>query len=318
MEEYVEWENKAIQPTQAITEQDEERDEVNRMFEPKRRTEEAETEQRVEKARNFISNKVVVLMEKSMKERGFIAERGFKKLVSPFVEMLEKREWQALGEHKEPRCAAMMKEFFSNMVEKEGKKFYVKGYWINFNKERIKMLFNLKVQKNGSKFKKLLKELDYQKIVDLLTAGKGKWKGTNKTQYKSIYRGDLTEEAKVWFYFISFVLLPSKHLIIVRRDEAILLYALLKGHKINVGKIIEKSILSYSGSNCRGLIPHPATITSLCLLGGVEAEWVKEETYLRASPLTLMGVTNGPKNRGKGKEKEMEEEKGLEKCHEPV
>ena len=29
-------------------------------------------------------------------------ERGFKKLISPFVEMLEKREWQALGEHEEP------------------------------------------------------------------------------------------------------------------------------------------------------------------------------------------------------------------------
>ena len=103
----------------------------------------------------------------------------------------------------------------------------------------------------------------------------------------------------------------------MRRDEAILLYALLKGYRINVGKIIEKSILSYSGSNCKGLIPHPSIITSLCLLEGVEAEWEKEETYPKASPLTLTGVTNGPKNRGKGKEKEMEKERGLERCHEP-
>ena len=95
----------------------------------------------------------------------------------------------------------------------------------------------------------------------------------------------------------------------MRRDEAILLYALLKGYKINVGKIIEKFILSYSASNYRGLIPHPATITSLCLLEGVEAKWEKEETYPRASPLTLTGVTNGIKNRGKRKEKEMEGER---------
>ena len=149
------------------------------------------------------------------------------------------------------------------------------------------MLFNLKMQKDGSKFKKLLKETDYQKIVDLLIARKEKWKGTKKTLYKSISRGDLTEEAKVWFYFITFVLFPSKHLSTVRRDEVILLYALLKGYKINVGKIIENSILSYSESNCRGLIPHLATITNLSLLGGVEAEWEKEETYSKASPLTL-------------------------------
>ena len=283
MEEYVEWENETVQATQAVTEKDEERDKVNREFKPieeesrkrKRRTEETETKQRVEKARNFISDKAVALMKKSLKERGFINERGFKKLVSPFVQMLEKREWQALGEHKEPRCAAMVKELFSNMVEYEGKKVYVRGHWIDFSKERINLLFNLKVQKDGSKFKKLLKKPDYQKIVDLLTAEKGKWKGTKKTLYKSISREDLTEEAKVWFYFFSFVLLPSKHLITVRRDEAILLYALLKGYRINVGKIIEKSILSYFGSNCRGLIPHPAIITSLCLLGEVEAEWEK-------------------------------------------
>ena len=121
-------------------------------------------------------------MEKSLKDRGFIAERGFKKLISYFVEMLEKREWQALGENKEPGCAAMVKELFANMVKVEGKKVYVRGHWIDFSKERINMLFNLKVQKDGSKFKKLLKELDYQKIVDLLTVGKGKWKGTTKTQ----------------------------------------------------------------------------------------------------------------------------------------
>ena len=102
------------------------------------------------------------------------------------------------------------------------------------------------MQKDGFKFKKQLKELEHQKIVDLLTAGNGKWNGTRKTPFKSIARGDLTEEAKVWFYFISFVLTPSKHLSTVRREEAILLYALLKGYKINAGKIIEKSILGYS------------------------------------------------------------------------
>ena len=53
MEEYVEWENETIQATQAATNQVEERNEVNRMFEPieeesrkrKRRIEETETEQ---------------------------------------------------------------------------------------------------------------------------------------------------------------------------------------------------------------------------------------------------------------------------------
>ena len=92
----------------------------------------------------------------------------------------------------------------------------------------------MNVQKDGSKFKKQLKEPEHQKIVDLLTTGKGEWRGTKINPFRSIARRDLIEEAKVWFYFISSVLRPSKPLSTVRRDEAILLYALLKGYKINV------------------------------------------------------------------------------------
>ena len=203
------------------------------------------------------------------------------------------------------------------MVEKEGKRVYVRGQWVEFSREEINKLFNLRVQKDGSKFKKQLKEPEHQKIVDLLTVGKGEWKGTKKTPFKSIARGDLTEESKVWFYFISFVLMPFKHLSTVRKEEAILIYALLKGYKINVGKIIEKSILGYSESKCRGMIPHPVTITRLCIQGGVEEEWGSKETYPRASPLTLIGITKGPKNGGKGKEKEIEVEKRNEGCTKP-
>ena len=78
------------------------------------------------------------------------------------------------------------------MVEEKGNKVYVKGKLIDFSKETINELFNLKVQKDGSKFKRLLKGQEYQKIVDLLTTGKGKWKETKKKLYESITIGDLT------------------------------------------------------------------------------------------------------------------------------
>ena len=160
------------------------------------------------------------------------------------------------------------------------------------------------MQKDGSKFRKQLRKTEHQKIVDLLTTGKGEWKGTKINPFRSIARGGLTKEAKVWFYFVSSVLRPSKHLSTMGREEAILLYALLKGYKIDVGKMIENSILSYFEGKCRGMIPHPATITSICIQGGVKKEWGIEETYPRASLLTLTSITKGPKNRGKGREKE--------------
>ena len=70
----------------------------------------------------------------------------------------------------------------------------------------------------------------------------------------------------------------------------ILLYVILKGYKFSVGKIIENSILSYFRSSYKGLVPHPITITRLCILAGVKGDWEEEETCPRASPLTLTGV----------------------------
>ena len=70
-----------------------------------------------------------------------------------------------------------------------------------------------------------------------------------------------------------------------------------------MGKIIESSIRCFHKNVKRGLIPHPATITRLCILAGVKGTWAKEETCPKVSPLTLTGVIKGPKRR---KRKEME------------
>ena len=161
----------------------------------------------------------------------------------------------------------VVKEFYDNMVGMKGKTIYVRGRWINFSREQIDQTYNLNEMKNGSKFKKLVKEPNFQKIVDLLTDSKGKWNATRKNPHESIVRGELTEQAKVWFYFICSVILPSKHLSTIREKEAVLLYAILKGYKSNVGKIIENSILSYYGGGYKGLIPHPALITKVVYPG---------------------------------------------------
>ena len=63
-----------------------------------------------------------------------------------------------------------------------------------------------------------------------------------------------------------------------------------------------------------GLIPHPALITRLYILGGVEGDWEEEENFPRTSPLTLTGITKGPNNRGSEREAEVarEEEENIE------
>ena len=126
--------------------------------------------------------------------------------------------------------------------------------------------------------------------------GKGKWSSTKKNLHKLINRGSLTKEAKVWFYFIASLIISTKHLSTIREQEAIILYALLKGYKFNAGKIIESSIKSFQKNVKRGLIPHPVMITR----PRVHGVWAEEETCPKVSPLTLTRVLKGPKNKKKG------------------
>ena len=256
-------------------------------------TEEGESEE----DKDFVSAEAKDLWIKVLADKGFVSEIGFGKLLSSFSEIIEKRGWESFCAHVAPGFYALAREFYANMVGMREDTVYVRGVWVPFGHKRINEMFKLKELKHGSKFKKLVENPDHEKIIDLLTVGQGKWEATRKNPHYAINRRSLTEEAKVWFYLLSLVILPIKHLCAVREQEAIILYALLKGYKMNVGGLIEGSIRGYHLSNKRGLIPHPITISRLCIFVGVRGSWDEEETCPKVSPLTLTGVTKGPRNK---------------------
>ena len=81
---------------------------------------------------------------------------------------------------------------------------------------------------------------------------------------------------------------------------------------MNVGCLIEGCIRRYHLRNKRGLIPHLATISRLCILAGVRGSWDEEETCPKASSLTLTGVTKGPRNKKQKRIVDLEAEPGKE------
>ena len=194
----------------------------------------------------------------------------------------------------------MVKEFYSNLVGRKDNTVFVRGVWVPYGAKAINEAYGMAGHKHGSTFKKFLEKPNFKKIAKKLTDGKAQL-GQGEGGPKTLNKGSLTEEAKVWFYFLAFVLVPTKHLSTVREHEAIMLYAILKGYKLNVGTIIENSIMRYHEGNKRGLIPHPATITVLCLKAGVKGVWEEEEEeeVPLTSPLLLTGVSKGPRNQKK-------------------
>ena len=247
---------------------------------------------------DFVSEEAHSNMRKYYANKGFVAERRFKTPITPFKEMIEKRGWGTLCVHRKAGYAAVVREFYSNLVGRKDNTVYVRGVWVPYGAQAINQVYGMAGHKHGSKFKKLLENPDLKKITEKLTDGKAQWR-QEKGGPKALNKGSLTEEAKVWFYFLASVLVPTRHLSTVREQEAIMLYAILKGYKINIGTIIENSIMRYHEGNKRGVIPHPATVTILCLKAGVRGDWGTEEEVPLASPLLLTGVTKGPRNQKK-------------------
>ena len=192
----------------------------------------------------------------------------------------------------------MVREFYSNLVGRKDNTVFVRGVWVPYGAKAINEAYRMAGHKHGSKFKKLLENPNLDKIAKKLTDGKAQLR-QEKGGPKTLNRGSLTEEAKVWFYFLASILVPTRHLSTVREQEAIMLYAILKGYKINIGTIIENSIMRYHEGNKRGVIPHPAIVTILCLKAGVKGAWETEEEVPLTSPLLLTGVSKGPRSQKK-------------------
>ena len=128
----------------------------------------------LEEDKGFISAEAKDIWTKVLADNGFVSERGFGKLISHFSEIIEKRGWESFCAHTAPGFSTLAREFYTNMVGMREYTVYVRGVWVPFGHKRINEMFKLKELKHGSKFKKLVENLDHEKIIDLLTAGQGK------------------------------------------------------------------------------------------------------------------------------------------------
>ena len=188
-----------------------------------------------EEVDDFVSEEALSNMRKYYANKGFVAERRFKTPITPFKELIEKRGWGTFCAHRRAGYAAVVREFYSNLVGRKDNTVYVRGVWVPYGVQAINQVYGMAGHKHGSKFKKLLENPDLKKVAEKLTDGKAQLR-QEKGGPKILNRGSLTEEAKVWFYFIASVLVPTRHLSTVREQEAVMLYAILKGYKINIGQ----------------------------------------------------------------------------------
>ena len=175
------------------------------------RTNKGKGKAREEEVEDFVLEEAYSNWKKHYANKGFVAERRFRNPITPFKEMIEQRGWEVLCAHQKSVYAAVVREFYSNLVGRKDNTVFVRGVWVPYGAKAINEAYRMVGHKHGSKFKKLLENQNFKKIAKRLTDGKAQL-GQGEGEPKTLNRGSLTEEAKVWFYFLASVLVPTKHL----------------------------------------------------------------------------------------------------------
>ena len=122
---------------------------------------------------DFLSEEAFELMQKTLFKKGFIGDRGFKEIIPPFKEIIEKTGWIAIFQHLPSGRVVIVREFYANLRDRKETQCFVRGKWVPFDRHTINHMCGLGNISDGAKFKKLKKDLDYQKIHKELTNGKG-------------------------------------------------------------------------------------------------------------------------------------------------
>ena len=88
--------------------------------------------QQEEEEDEFVSEAAFSIWKKHYGGKGFVGEKGFSQLISPFKEVIEQRGWGKLCKHQKSGYAAVVRKFYTNLVRRKENSVYVRGVWVPY------------------------------------------------------------------------------------------------------------------------------------------------------------------------------------------
>ena len=159
----------------------------------------------------------------------------------------------------------VVREFIANAQEgPSGYKAFVRGKEVRYDTTTINNLLHLQYNPTGPDEGETLLNDDAKmpEVTRIICQSRGTQWAIMKDEHTHFPSKDLYPHMKVWHHFIYARLLPTMHLSEVTKEQAVLLYGIQMGQKINVGRWVQSNISHaiYQGS---GGIPHPTLLTEL-------------------------------------------------------
>ncbi|XP_012829106.1 PREDICTED: uncharacterized protein LOC105950298 [Erythranthe guttata] len=198
--------------------------------------------------------------------RPFVPEReldiyGMEK--ESIIENFDRRQWKYLAKRPEDYNENLVRLFYANAGFHPGSVVVLRDIEVRYDAATINKFFHLP-EVSTEPFQQLKMATTYEELIQTLCPRGSKWqKGEHWFR-----RGELSREAKVWMYFVSSRLMPTKSTAKTYAPRLTLMYAIMKRTPVNVGAIIHAEIRRCLGDTSLGLM-FPSLITTLCDRAGV-------------------------------------------------
>uniref|UniRef100_A0A803Q715 Putative plant transposon protein domain-containing protein n=1 Tax=Cannabis sativa TaxID=3483 RepID=A0A803Q715_CANSA len=182
-----------------------------------------------------------------------VGDEDFGSIPPWLIENIKKRNWLQLCEDPASAVCQVVKEFYANFLAHElPAEITVREVKVKFSDRDINHYYLLKnVTFEFSKY--------VGKLIDELIDGRGVFR---------FKRTDLKQDIKCLYNFMQSTLLPTSHDSTVSRERMWMLYCIVKGKKINVGKVIAKEIFECA-HRVKGKLFFSCLITEKCRCANV-------------------------------------------------
>ncbi|KAG2401957.1 uncharacterized protein HKW66_Vig0190060 [Vigna angularis] len=196
--------------------------------------------------------------------------------VPDFSNEIMERQWSHLTTYPEPANIAIVQEFYANAKsfspDTEPFWSYVRGKRISFDADTINEFLNTEWEDDDELcgYAELMAtELDHEDIEQALCITGGTFQRNRQQQPLHIKRVHLSSLSRLWMPLVHSNISPCTHVSDVTVNRAVILYAILTGRSVNLGKLIANEIRNCANST-KAPLGHPSLITHLCKQEGVD------------------------------------------------
>ncbi|XP_073311543.1 uncharacterized protein [Primulina huaijiensis] len=139
---------------------------------------------------------------------------------------------------------------------------------VAFDAHTINMLYGIPPVMHDEYEEYRAEQVDYNNILQTICIEGAEWR-MREDVHVSLAKSDLKSVAKDWYSFISARIKPTEHTTTVIKERAILTFCIMTGRTIDLGQLLQSSMLDYANGNSPSGLLHPSLITALCRNAGV-------------------------------------------------